>query len=158
MKMYLKSFAILIMVLISGCSFDEPTPAPSDNELITIFNENREIFDKLCAAINEDDYFVVSYNPQWSDPENIPLGKKKQYYDLLKKINARQVSKIGESIRINVWIIGWAGGGDSKGYMFKPKGADQLVDSLDNFSRPGHAVSLRRDIGDEWYLFYYYSP
>lgn len=63
MKTCLRVLLIAMLAMLSGCLFENPTPAPTDDELIKIFNDKREIFNQLITDINEDDYFIVSYDP-----------------------------------------------------------------------------------------------
>lgn len=155
---YVKCLIIVIIVMVSGCIFKKPTPPPSDDELIKRFKDKREVFDQLIAAIYEDDYFIVSYDPKWSKPEDIPSDKRKQYYNLLKKINADQIIKRGSFVEICVWAVGLGGEGDSKGYTYRPDSYNDVVGSLDNFTSKGREEYLMRDIGEGWYLYYDHFP
>ena len=84
-----KIIIIVTYLLTPGCISNKPTPAPSDNELIIIFKNNREVFNQLVTSIQKDGYFIVSSDPKWSNPEHIPLDKKKRYYDLLQQVRER---------------------------------------------------------------------
>ena len=157
MTIYLKSTIIITFVLFAGCN-RIPEKAPTDDELIKKFRDNRDVFNQLVAAICGDDYFIVSYDPKWSKPEDIPSHKKKQYYNLLKKIKAKQIRKKGLFVKISVWSVGIGGDGDYKGYAYRPDSYNSTVDSLDNFSPKGRAEFLMRDIGEGWYLYYDHFP
>lgn len=103
-------------------------------------------------------YVAVSIDSEWSDPSDIPSDVKKEYHDFLRKINAHRVSRKNKTLWVCVWSFGLAGDGDYKGYIYKPDGIKHLVESLDNFSPPGKAILLLREIGDGWYLYYDHIP
>jgi hypothetical protein len=149
---------LLTILLITGCLSDSnPSQPPTDQSLIEIFNGNKQIFIQLKEKICQDKFAVVSLYPEWSDPENIPLELKRQYYKLFKQVNITKIRKGGENtVEFSVWGVGNVSGGDSKGYIFKPS-SDWLREereSLDNIPLTGKEFSYQRKIADEWYLYY----
>lgn len=157
MKKHLSIF-LGTFVFISGClNFENPTPIPSDNELIKIYNDNKEVFNQLATMICEDNYLVVSYEPQWSSPENIPQEKKKQYYELFKVINVQQIRRYKDGeVTFMVWATGNVSGGRDKGYVFRPNDhvfPRQVKESLDDIPLTSE-FHYKMKITDDWYLYY----
>lgn len=151
-----------LVVHVLGLSFKgfifgeyDRSSAPSDEALIQIFTENQAVFERLKNKIIVDGHEVVSYDPRWSKPEDIPSEKLKEYYSLLKSIKATQIRNHGGGIEIVAWSIGLATGGDAKGLHFKP--TDERYknrDSLNDFSQEQGEFFYKRAIGDGWYLYY----
>ena len=154
---YVKVVLISIMLIVVGCA---KTPPPRDNDLIEIFNNNKNVFEDLRRYLYKDGYNVISITPEWSDPSGIPLKKKEMYYDLLKKINAQQIIERDGTVTISIWTTGNVSGGDSKGYVFNPndsKWPRENKDSLDDVSFTGEDFFYKREISGGWYIFYDHS-
>ncbi len=147
---------ILIALFLQGCS----EPAPKDSELIEVFERNRDTFTQLQEMICADDFGTVSMDPEWSDPENIPVIVKRKYYDLFLKIGVSQLrSYDGCRATFSVWSVGFSGDGDYKNYQFRPRKIDNIVNNLDNLSLNNtDYISFHREIEKNWFISYIHWP
>jgi hypothetical protein len=148
-----------LATLLAACS----NPQPTDALLISTYKAQRDTFLELrtvlCASQEKR---VVMLDPEWSRPE-ISDKERAQLYPLLKKVNAKGVYYDGNcSFRIDVWSVGFVGGGDYKGYSYRPAEPwlGELVGSpLEKVDRPINErffVSLK--IEDDWYLYLHHWP
>ena len=156
MRLYLNTGVVFIVLIISGCSDTEPSQPPSDQDLIQLFNNNKQVFITLKDKFSKDGFKVISIDPEWCDPKDIPLDTKKEYYRLLKQVNIAQIRSLEkDTVVLAVWDTGNVSGGDSKGYIYKPSTdwPREEKESLDNMSLSGEEFYKRRIDGD-WCLYY----
>lgn len=159
MKLYLMTILFLISMLISSCSLStEYTPPPTDKELIQKYNDNKKIFTEIKNRLLKESHHVISLDPKWSDPSDLSLEIKENYYALMNKVNIKQISNYKGAIYLTLWSHGNVSGGGSKGYVFKPELSPngrlfKTKKSLDNISRDKEFF-YKRKIEGEWNLFY----
>lgn len=101
-------------------------------------------------------------DPEWADPK-IDDAERAQFHSIFKKIGAKGVYYDGScSFRIPVWSIGFAGGGDYKGFSYRPQPhwlGSVTEGSLDQARRDGgETVFLSRRIDGDWFLYFQHWP
>lgn len=149
-------FMIIMLIFLGSCGDSTPkdVPPPTDQELIEVFQENRELFEEIVSLVSKYEYIKVSIRFSYHKPETIDMGDKVYIEQFLKKINAYSLGICNKEVRICVWACGDIKYGDYKGYIYTPTPYSVSVQSLDNFTSSGRNESLVRSIGDGWYLYY----
>ncbi len=150
----------LLASIISGCGGDPPT----DEQMLSVFSENREVFSELRESLCVDGKRrAVMMDPEWSKPEVSPQ-EKEHFYHLFQSINARGVYYDGDcNLRIAVWSIGLGGDGDYKYYAHWPTGPRESEaierSSLDSIDRSSLNIEFfYRPIEENWYLAFDHWP
>ena len=148
---------ILVAFILCGCSL-APAP-PSDEQMIHEFNTHKNVFERLVSMACRDHYAVVSMDPEWSDPVNIPSSTKQQYYQLFKTIGVKQLQSYdGCRAQLSVWAVGLGGDGDYKDYQYRPGKVENLVPSLDDLKLNDKITIYYRKIAPDWYIRYAHWP
>ncbi len=149
-------FMVFTIIFLGSCDHSNPeeVPPPTDQELIEVFQENKELFEEIVNLVSKYEYIKVSIRYSYHEPQTIDVNDKVYIEQFLKKINADALSMYYEEVRICVWSWGDIKYGDYKGYIYYPSPRSESVQSLDNFMSSGRNESLVRNIGDGWYLYY----
>jgi len=147
-------------VLLSGCI---GARTPSDVELIATFEKKISTFEelrsKLCKRSNEQ---FIMMSPEWSKPP-VTEAEKENFYKIFREIGVKGAYYDGGcSFRLPAWSVGFAGGGDYKGYVYRPneryKDA-QVVASLDNIEPESTKIEFyKRQLSGDWYLVFEHWP
>jgi hypothetical protein len=120
------------------------------------FNELREL---LCRT---PDKRVVMMDPEWAQPK-ISEAERALFYSLFQKIGAKGVYYDGScSFRIPIWSVGFAGGGDYKGYSYRPQPewrGSVIEGNLDQVERDSkQRVFVSRRLDGDWFLYFQHWP
>lgn len=147
----------IISIGLSSCSL-APAP-PSDEQMIHAFGAHRDVFERLVKMACKDHYTVVSMDPEWSRPANIPSSTRQQYYKLFKTVGVKQLQSYGGCrAQLSVWSVGLGGDGDYKDYQYRPERVENPVASLDNLELGDKIVFYYRKIAPNWYIRYAHWP
>ena len=147
---------LCITFALGGCFFSSP---PSDEQMVHSFNTHKVVFEQLVAMACHDGYAVVSMDPEWSKPENIPNAKKQRYYKLFRTIGVTQLqSYAGCRAQLSVWSVGLGGSGDYKDYQYRPENVENQVASLDHLKLGDKIEFFYRKIAPDWYIHYAHWP
>ncbi|WP_334107677.1 hypothetical protein [Methylobacillus sp.] len=101
-------------------------------------------------------------DPEWSRPQ-APQELKDQLYPLFKVAGVKGVYYEGQcSFRLPVWSVGLAGGGDYKGFSYRPiahwKG-EVINTPLDTRDRERKDIYFAsRPLENELFLFFHHWP
>lgn len=151
--------SLIFLFRIGYFPVDNKLP-PSDEQMISNFNKNRAVFEKLQTMICRDNFQVVSMDPEWSKPDNISDSKKQEYYELFKLIGVSQIQSYDNCrMSYSVWSVGWAGDADYKKYEYKPSKPENIVDSLENLPLNNNNIAFYfRKIDNDWFISYSHWP
>ena len=118
-----------------------------------------ELKDHLCSSPTKR---VVMMDPEWSDPK-VPDTEKEILYSLFRRTGTKGVYYDADcSFRLAVWSSGWVGGGDYKGFSYRPiehwlgKEVDVPLESIKIEDRAIAFFSY--PIGDGWNLYFQHWP
>ena len=113
----------------------------------------------MVAMACHDGYTVVSMDPEWSRPENIPAAKKQKYYKLFRAVGVTQLQSYGGCrAQLSVWSVGLGGSGDYKDYQYRPDKVENQVASLDHLKLGDKIKFFYRKIAPDWYIRYAHWP
>ena len=100
--------------------------------------------------------------PEWSQP-TASEEERAEFYALFKEIGASGVYYDGNcSFRLPVWSVGFAGGGDYKGYSYNPQEhwrgvlTSQPLDEIDRSNQ--QRIFASRALKGDWYLYLQHWP
>ena len=151
---------VLMSVIVGGCS----SKAPTDAEMLAVFQHRKIQFEQLrnllCANNGRR---VVMMEPEWSDPK-VSEDEKAKLYRLYREIGAKGAYYDGDcSFRIAVWSVGLAGSGDYKYYSYRPSASSShkasVLSTLDNLDPKSETVEFYlRPIEGDWYLAFDHWP
>ena len=150
----------LIVFFISGCGH------PSDQELITNFDDHRAEFEELLSMFQNDMELgltrVGAGFTRPADVTSIGITEERiaEYYRLFKILSLPDGigGSPGKTIHFHSSSSGYGDAGSTKGYIYTKAPADyfEQVEILDGYTSPGNLsyFDVIRDIGDGWYLYY----
>ncbi len=129
---------------------------PSDEELLTRFNENRELYGKLASMLEEDSLNQIALIPQFfAYPEIETEIRKNEYIEIMKDLD---IAGFGGSeggpqfITISTETESKTKG-SSKGYVFHRQELTPVFDELDTSREMDANFPDYRKIEGGWYLF-----
>jgi hypothetical protein len=143
----------LLLFSLPACTDPMPSSFPHDAKLIEIFEQHREVFQRVAQLAMEDAAIA-------SSPTNDTLSetRRKEYAQLLDRISPHVQLTLDPS-RIVFWFamsgILSIGPESGKGIAFLPRGparVGRVLSSLD--TDPGHDDVYLRDIGNGWFIIF----
>lgn len=101
-------------------------------------------------------------DPEWADPQRSEAARV-ELYALLERVGAKGVYYDGAcSMRLPVWSVGMAGGGDYKGYAYRPSAhwlGAVTGDALDQIDRgASQIIFTSRRLEGDWFLYFHHWP
>lgn len=162
MKRRTKFIIIMVLVVLaSGCK-----AVPSDETLISNFNNHQEEFQELLAMFQSDEKLMEISGEKLSPEGAISQERAQKYQSLLKELKLERVSAATvkkEDIIFEVYVADAKGKTATKGYEYWAKEIPDylaVVDNLDeDFAKElekGESLSYYgfRGIEGHWYLYY----
>lgn len=158
-------------VLATACLACGP-PHPTDEQLISLFQQNSEDFETLRRMIMKDDG-VASMNYRFHDHigirivvhyfpcERLSRQRWRDYRELFRALDLengitrtmQNGIKQGDRVRFNVSSQGLSISGSSKDIVYASEPPSPVVESLDNWVPVDSWVAYRHITGN-WYLMY----